>query len=399
MSHRMFLKEGRERSVELRHPWIFSGAVAKAPQGAEPGETVEILAADGAPLGSAAYSPASQIVARMWSFGPTPVEVGQDFFRGRIAAAARARGVEPGTLADSKTACRLVNAESDRLPGLVVDHYGPQLVCQLLSAGPERHKDAILAALRELFPGSPVFERSDVKARAKEGLPTRVGPLEGLEPADRVEIEEDGLKFLVDVKRGHKTGFYLDQRQNRARVAKACVGREMLNCFSYTGGFAVHALAAGASKVVNLDASADALAIAASNIQLNGHPDSSFENLEGDAFELLRRFRDSRRSFDVIVLDPPKFAETQGHLQRAARAYKDINLLAFKLLRPGGRLFTFSCSGLVDEALFGKIVAGAAFDSGRDVLVTGTLSQAPDHPWAPGFPEGRYLKGLECFVE
>lgn len=294
-------------------------------------------------------------------------------------------------------AYRLVNAESDGLPGLVVDCYRDWLVCQFLTAGIEAWKTEITSALRELWPERNIFERSDVDIRKKEGLPLRKGVLHGPEPSQYIEISENGLKFYVDIRSGHKTGFYLDQRENRQLLAgMVSNGDEVLNCFSYTGGFAIAALRAGAQKAVNIDSSASALELTAANCKLNNMDPGQLENIEGDVFKILRTFRDARRRFDLIVLDPPKFADSKSHLNRAIRGYKDINLLAFKLLKPGGRLATFSCSGLLEPGLFQKIVAGAALDAGRDLRIISQLSQAPDHPIALNFPESAYLKGLIC---
>jgi 23S rRNA (cytosine1962-C5)-methyltransferase len=387
------LKAGREKSVLRRHPWIFSGAVAKVTGQPESGDTVEIRAADGTPLAVGAYSPQSQIVVRVWDFeAATPIT--PDFFRGRLERALSMRR----TLSAPSTAGRLVNAESDGLPGLVVDRYGDFLVCQFLSAGAERWKSEVVGLLGELAPCQGIYERSDVNVREKEGLSPATGVLAGSAPGDLLEIEEGGCRFWVDVKRGHKTGFYLDQRENRAIVGELARGREVLNCFAYTGSFGVYALRGGATRVTNVEASTPSLELARRNLELNGLDPGLAENVEGDVFQVLRRYRDARRQFDLIVLDPPKFAESHSQIERATRGYKDINLLALKLLRPGGLLATFSCSGLVTPDLFQKIVAGAALDAGRDAQILRRLSQAPDHPVALNFPEGEYLKGLICRV-
>lgn len=387
------LKRGREKSVLRRHPWIFSGAIARVEGRPGTGETVDILAAEGALLARGAYSPESQISVRVLSFDPRE-EVSADLVGARVARAVEAR--LPLLGGDGPAGVRLVNAESDGLPGVVVDRYGAFLVVQFLSAGAEYWKDAVVAHAIRLAPCAGVYERSDVDVREKERLPKRAGRIAGEEPPDLVEIEEGALRFLVDVRRGHKTGFYLDQRENRAMVAPFARGAEVLNCFSYTGGFGVAALAAGASRVTNVDSSAGALELASRNVALNGLDESRTENVEGDAFSVLRTFRDEGRAFDLVVLDPPKFADSQSRLMRAARGYKDINLLAFELLKPGGVLFTFSCSGLVSPELFQKIVADAALDAGCDAQIVRRLSQATDHPTLLSFPEGSYLKGLIC---
>jgi 23S rRNA (cytosine1962-C5)-methyltransferase len=297
------------------------------------------------------------------------------------------------------SALRLVNAESDGLPGVIVDRYGEYLVCQFLSVGAEYWRREIVTLLADLMPFAGIYERSDVDVREKEGLPLATGVLAGSPPPDLIEIDEYGVRFAVDVRSGHKTGFYLDQRDNRALVAEYAEGREVLNGFAYTGAFGVWALRGGAVKVTNVESSAAALDLARRNVELNGFDAERVENVAGDVFHVLRQYRDARRQFDLIVLDPPKFADSRSQIEKASRGYKDINLLAFKLLRPGGLLFTFSCSGLVTPDLFQKIVAGAALDSGRDVQIVRRMTQAPDHPVALNFPEGEYLKGLVCRVE
>lgn len=375
---------------------MFSGAIEREPRGLTSGETVDLRDADGAFLARGAYSPSSQIRVRVWSFDEREA-VDEEFFAARIERALEARRVL--VRPDETTACRLINAESDGLPGLVVDRYGDVVVCQFLSAGPERWRGVIVDALSRLVGGvSTIYERSDVEVRVKEGLASRVGVLAGVEPPEFVEIVEHGLRFAVDVRAGHKTGFYLDQRASRRAAAGYAEGREVLNAFSYTGAFAAAVLAAGAVKVTNVDTSASALALGARNLALNGLAADRAENMEADVFTLLRRFRDSRRAFDMIVLDPPKFAGSRAQMDKAARGYKDINLLAFKLLRPGGMLLTFSCSGLMTPELFQKIVADAALDAGREAQIVERLGQPADHPTSLPFPEGAYLKGLVCRV-
>ncbi len=391
----LVLKPGRERSLRRRHPWIFSGAVARVEGDPAPGTTVEVRTAGGEHLGRAAWSPSSQIRARMWSFDPHE-EIDADFFARRLTdalAARRAVGIET----TGEGACRLVHGESDGLPGLVVDRYADVLVVQLLTAGTEHWQDTIAEALGAATGLATIYERSDADVRELEGLPQRTGPLRGDAPAP-LTIVEHGLRYAVDPAAGHKTGFYLDQRDSRLRLRGLAAGREVLDCFSFSGGFSLNALAGGAASVLALDSSGDALALARRQAALNGLDDGRFDILEGDAFSQLRRFRDSRRSFDLIVLDPPKFAPTAAHVDKATRAYKDINLLSFKLLRPGGLLLTFSCSGGLDAPLFQKVVAAAALDAGVEARILAHLSQAGDHPVDLAFPEGAYLKGLICRV-
>ena len=391
----VILNQGRERSLLRRHPWVFSGAIREVQGDPQAGDTVDVFGADGAWLARGAFSPASQITVRTWSFHQE-TEIGPDFFRHRLAEAVGFRqslGVER-----QGTAFRLVHGESDGLPGVIADRYGEFLVCQFLTAGAERWKASIVEALAASGPYRGIYERSDAEVRQKEGLAPAVGVLTGEAPPDLVEITENGVRFLVDAKHGHKTGFYLDQRENRSAPGALSQDRDVLNGFSYTGGFGVWALKGGARSLVNVDSSAGALELGRRNLQLNGLAADKVEDIEADMFGLLRRFRDARREFDLIIIDPPKFAETRGHLEKACRGYKDISLFAFNLLRPGGTLLTFSCSGAVTPDLFQKVVADAALDAGRDARLVRHLSQAPDHPVLLSFPEGQYLSGLQVAV-
>jgi 23S rRNA (cytosine1962-C5)-methyltransferase len=388
--HTVRLKAGREKSLLRRHPWVFAGAVDSIQGAPVDGDTVQVVSSRGEFLAWAAHSLGSQIKLRIWSWQQGEV-IDVAFFRRQLANAIAARtSLVPPERSD---ALRLVHGESDGLPGLVVDRYAGTLVAQFLSSGAERWKDTLADLLLELTGAVRLYERSDAEVRRLEGLAECSGPLRG-DPPPRLPILENGLQFWVDVVRGHKTGYYLDQRDNRLRLMQHAAGRQVLDCFAYTGAFTVHALAGGAESVLAVDSSAEALALAQDNLALNGLPAEQVEWLEGDVFQVLRRLRDRGRTFDLIVLDPPKFAPTAAHAEQAARGYKDINLLAFKLLRPGGLLFTFSCSGGVSADLFQKIVAGAALDAGVVAQVVEYLHQAPDHPVALNFPEGAYLKGL-----
>jgi 23S rRNA (cytosine1962-C5)-methyltransferase len=386
------LKPGREKSLLRRHPWIFSGAVQHVDDEPASGGTVDLLSSNGDFLARAAYSPTSQIRARVWTFNDEPVNA--DFFRKKIQAAIVRRSAF--NLQISTDALRLIHAESDGIPGLIVDRYGDALVLQSLTTGSEFWKETIADILLEETGLSTIYERSDADVRELEGLAPTVGLLRGSMPHYPLTIYEHGLKFNVNFSEGHKTGFYLDQRANRLKVRELAKGRDVLDCFCYTGGFTVNALAGGAKSVVSVDASAQALALGQENAALNGQPSERLEWIEGDVFQLLRKFRDEARSFDMVILDPPKFAPTSAQAEKAAHGYKDINLLAFKLLRAGGGLFTFSCSGGVDAALFQRIVASAALDAGVDAQIVEYLSQGADHPVALNFPEGAYLKGLVC---
>jgi 23S rRNA (cytosine1962-C5)-methyltransferase len=389
------LKSGREKSLLRRHPWVFSGAVERVDGNPGSGETVDVLDAKGHFIARAAYSPSSQIRARVWSFDSAE-QVDATFFRRRIQTALAHRATL-GLFSPGEGA-RLIHAESDGIPGLIVDRYGDVLVLQSLTAGCEFWRETLADLLLEETGATAIYERSDADVRELEGLPIRNGLLRGVLPNNehRIFILENDLKFTVNIAEGHKTGFYLDQRENRQRVGQLAAGRDVLNCFCYTGGFTVYALAGGANSVLSIDSSADALTLGRENLALNSLPAEKAEWLEGDVFQALRKLRDQARSFDMIVLDPPKFAATAAQAERAARGYKDINLLAFKLLRPGGILATFSCSGGIDAALFQKIVAGAALDAGVDASIIGHFSQGGDHPISLHFPEGAYLKGLLC---
>jgi 23S rRNA (cytosine1962-C5)-methyltransferase len=382
------LKPGRERSLLRRHPWVFSGGVAQVRGNPGLGATVLVESSDGTVLGRGAYSPASQIRVRMWTFDPE-VEVDAAFVAERIAGSAARRA---SVLASGTDAARLVFSEADGVPGLVADRYGDTVVCQLTTAGADAWRDVIADALASLDGVATVFERSDAEVRERERLEPRVGLARGRAAANTTTIHERSWRFLVDIAGGHKTGFYLDQRDARAAIAAIATGRRLLNVFSYTGGFSVAAGASGATSIVNVDSSAPALQIARSNGDFNGV--DLGEMIEGDAFAVLRGLRDRARQYDLIALDPPKLAANERQLDKASRAYKDLNLLAIKLLAPGGRLLTFSCSGAMTAELFQKVVAGAALDAGRTVRIVGRLGQPSDHPVPLAFPEAEYLKGL-----
>ena len=384
----LLLKSGREKSLRHRHPWVFSGAVERVEGAPGVGDTVTVKAHDGAFLAHAAYCPQSQIRARAWSFEPAD-RIDAAFLENRLAASIARRACARG----GSDAIRLVHGESDGLPGLVVDRYGDVAVVQLLSAGAERWRDIWGPAIAKLAGVTAVFERSDVEVRGLEGLAPRVGPLVGATPGP-VRIGEDGIAYEVDVVAGQKTGFFLDQRDNRALARELADGAEVLNAFCYTGGFTLAALAGGAKHVDSIDTSEEALAQARRNLELNRMDAGRAEWIAADVFAHLRKYRDRGRKFGLIVLDPPKFAPTEKHVPKAARAYKDINLWALKLLAPGGHLLTFSCSGAVSPDLFQKIVAGAAADARVDAHVRRHLGASSDHAASIHFPEGEYLKGL-----
>jgi 23S rRNA (cytosine1962-C5)-methyltransferase len=389
----ILLNQNREKSLLRRHPWIFASAIHSVDEASPAsGSTVDLLSAEGKFLARASYSPISQIRARVWTFIDEPVD--GEFFRKRIRTAIELR--QRLKVDSHSNSYRLLHAESDGIPGLIVDRYGDVLVLQSLTAGSEFWKETIADILVEETGVKNIYERSDADVRELEGLKPITGILRGTIKDLRLIIEEYDLKFYVDIQHGHKTGFYLDQRHNRHRVGQFAKDLDVLNCFCYTGGFSIHALANGAKSVLSVDSSADALVLLEENISLNHLAADHHTSLEGDVFQLLRKFRDENRSFDMIILDPPKFAPTAAHAEKASRAYKDINLLAFKLLRHGGILFTYSCSGGIDAALFQKIAASAALDAGVDAAIVEHLSQGSDHPVSVHFPEGAYLKGLVC---
>jgi len=397
----LHLKAGRDKSVKRRHPWIFSGAVERVDGEPANGETVLVKSAAGQPVAVAAWSAQSQIRARVWSFDPG-VRIEKSFFESTIGKAVQLRASLPA--AHHTNALRLVHGESDGLPGLVVDRYADVLVAQFLSAGAELWREAILDALAEATGCEAIFERSDAEVRALEGLQPRAGwtrTAGGESPAGRGDrdagrcpIVEHGLNFRVDVEAGQKTGFFLDQRENRQRVRMLSAGREVLDAFCYTGGFSIAALAGGAKSVTALESSSNALDVAKENLAANPLDASKVEFLHADVFKQLRVLRDRAVTYGLIILDPPKFAPTAALAKNAARAYKDINLLALKLLAPGGLLATFSCSGGVSAELFQSIVAGAASDAEVDAKIIERFGAAADHPVALNFPEGDYLKGL-----
>ena len=393
---KVLLKPGREKSVGLRHPWLFSGAIERIEGEADDGEVVDVVSAAGEWLARGYLNRRSQITVRLLTWDAEE-QIDRRFWQRRLERAIAGRAAlaaDPET-----TAYRLVHAESDGLPGLVVDRYGDWLAVQFLTLGIERQKETIVGLLMELIRPRGIYERSDVAVRRKEGLEPRRGLLAGEIPPSLVEVQEHGHRFSVDITRGQKTGFYLDQRENRRRVAAYAAGRELLNGFAYTGAFAVYALAAGARHVTNVESSYEALELVERNLALNGFdPDRQAEQIAGDVFAVLRHFRDAGRRFDLIILDPPRFAQTKGQVRAATRGYKDINLLALQLLRPGGFLATFSCSGQVSAELFQKVVFGASVDAGRDVQLLERLAQPPDHPVLLSFPEGAYLKGFICRV-
>lgn len=393
----LILKPGKERSLARRHPWVYATAVARTVGKPAAGATIALRAADGAWLAWGAYSPASSIRARCWSFVESDA-IDAGWFATRVRAAVARRAM----LARATNAVRLVFGEADGLPGFVADRYAGQLVVQFQAAGVEAQRNVLLDALVAATGCANVYDRSDSATRQREGLPPSTGVVRGAEPTELVEVLEHGVRYLVDVRRGHKTGLYIDQRDNRrlagelaARLARE-QGRApaLLNCFCYTGGFSIAAARGGAGSVLSIDSSADALALAQRNWALNGLDPGAAQWRADNVFDALRALREEGRRFDLIVLDPPKFAASHHHVERAARAYKDINLSALRLLSPGGYLLTFSCSGAIDVDLYQKIVAGAVIDARVDCQLLARLAAGIDHPLLMTHPEGEYLKGL-----
>lgn len=395
MSARIILAKGREKSLLRRHPWIFSGAIERVEGKPLSGETLDVFDKGGNWLARAAWSADSQIRGRVWTFDRDE-QIDQDFFVRRLQQAQQWRNVVAAR--DDLTGYRLVAGESDGLPGITIDRYDNFLVLQLLSSGAEFQRLNLMNALRECYPECNIYERSDVAVRKKEGLKQVTGLLHGEEPPKLLPIRENGVQILVDIKEGHKTGFYLDQRESRLAASRYVNGKKVLNCFCYTGAFGLFALKGNCKQVVNVDVSQPALDIARQNAELNGFDMSRAEFVRADVFKLLREYREQGEKFDVIIMDPPKFIENKGQLAGGCRGYKDINMLAMQLLNPGGTLLTYSCSGLMESGLFQKILADAALDAKREVQFVEQFTQAADHPVLSTYPEGLYLKGFACRV-
>ncbi len=391
----IILKPKREKPILNRHPWVFSGAVAEVRGDPLPGETVAIQSFKGEFLAWAAYSPTSQIRARVWDW-QFDTQIDEIFFQDRLQ---RAWNLRESLIDKTQTnAYRIVHAESDGLPGVILDRYGDHLVLQCLTTGADRWRSTLVDLIPEITGLKIIYERSDADIRSLEGLPLINQPLLGGPVPETVMILENGLRYAVDIKSGQKTGFFLDQRRNRQRAGELAAGRTILNCFAYTGGFAIASLAGGGQHVLSIDTSETALALGQENLAHNQLPADQAEWMPADVFFALRKLRDQNRKFDMVILDPPKFAPTRAQRHRASRGYKDINLLAFKLLNPGGILMTFSCSGGIDPDLFQKIVADAALDAGLAPQILERLGPGPDHPIGLHFPEGAYLKGLVCRI-
>lgn len=391
---KVIVKPEREDAVKRRHPWLFSGSIAKVEGKVQPGDVVDVVSHDGTWLARGFINPNSEVPVRLATWEQNE-KLDEEWLWKRLQQAWQKR--QQWGIPNQTDAFRLVYAESDFLPGIIADCYAEFVVVQIYTPAMERWRETIAHFLAELLRPRGVFERSDFDTRIREKLVPRVGPIWGEPPPERIVVTEHGLKFFVDVWRGHKTGFYLDQRENRVRSAPYLKGERVLNAFSYTGSFAVYALREGAKKVINLDTSAEALRLGEENAALNGFGES-VQSIEGNAFQVLRRFRDAGEQFDAIVLDPPRFAPTKATVPNALRGYKDINWLAMRLLKPGGFLVTFSCSGMVSAEMFQQVLFEAALDANREVLIVERLSQSRDHPILLTFPESEYLKGFICWV-
>ncbi|MBI3314123.1 MAG: class I SAM-dependent rRNA methyltransferase [Candidatus Omnitrophica bacterium] len=398
---RCILKKGREKPLEGRHPWIFSGSLDQIDDGYNAGDLVKVYAADGRFFGTGYLNPRSEIAVRMLAFDES--EINPSFFERRIKDALALRGFlfhspEPQSLTSTRgikdrqsTAYRILNSEGDFLPGLVADRYGDYLVLQIQTAGMERFRETIVEILQRELPLRGIFERDDSDWREREGLERRVGRLWGEEPPDFVEFNENGFQFIADIHGGQKTGFFLDQRENRKRVSEISSGRRVLNCFSYTGAFSIYAAKGGAQQTVSVDSSREAMATAKVHFEKNELGGENHQFVEADVFDYLRQ---SRQEFDLIILDPPAFCKNKQQVLQASRGYKDINLQAMKRLAPGGLLFTFSCSTYIDATLFQQILFAAAKDARRELRLLQKTSQPADHPVSIFHPEGEYLKGL-----
>jgi 23S rRNA (cytosine1962-C5)-methyltransferase len=393
--HIVALKPNRDKTARAYHPWIFSGAVAKTAKNIPPGEIIQVRDSKGEFIAFGYYNIHSQITIRLLEWIEN-VKIDSVWWFDKIRSAVeRRRTILDGGETDS---CRLVFGESDLLPGLIVDKFGSYIVIQTLTAGMDRVKSEIVSIIVELLHPDGIYEKSDRTSRSLEGLPESGGVLAGKEPPELLTINENSLQFLADIKGGQKTSFYLDQRDNRKIVSRFAAGCDLLDCFCYTGGFSICALAAGAKSATLVDSSEHGLKIAAENLNLNGLGKKPVEILEGDAFKILRRFRDEGRMFDMIILDPPKFAPNKASLKKALLAYKDINLIATQIIKPDGVLATFSCSGAVDLQTLQTVLFWASSDSGRRIQIIRTLSQPEDHPRLATFPESEYLKGFICRV-
>lgn len=390
----VILKKGKEKAVLQRHPWVFSGAIEKVKGKPDNGDIIRLADAQGRFLAYGFYNHESRVAVRLLEWDEA-VSVNEDWFRAKVAAAVTSRS---SILNEQTNTCRLIFSEADYLPGLIADKYGDYLSLQILTTGIERNKQVIINELQRLLNPKGIFDKSDAGSRAHEGLNTVNEVLAGSPPPELVEVKENGLTYGINIAEGQKSGFYCDQRGNRRILAAHAQGKTVLDCFCYTGGFTLNALQAGAARATSVDSSALAMETLKKNIALNGLDAARHESIQSDVNKQLRRFKEEGRTFDIVVLDPPKYAPSRSALDRASRAYKDLNRIAMQLLNSGGLLATFSCSGAMDMETFKQVLAWAALDAGKQVQFIHQFCQPEDHPVRSSFPEGEYLKGLLCRV-
>lgn len=389
------LKKGKEKAVKQLHPWVFSGAIESVKGKPANGEIISVTDSSGAFLAKGFYNNQSRVAVRLLEWNEA-TDIDEEWWRSRVAKAVASR---KNILSSGDTnVCRLIFSEADYLPGLIVDKYADYLSVQLHSSGIEQIKSVLLDELQKQLNPKGVFDRSDASARAHEGLEPSHGILAGSLPPEFVEVTENGIKYLINISEGQKSGFFCDQRENRRIVAAHSAGKRVLDCFSYSGGFSLNALSSGASEVISVDSSILAIETLNRNIELNGFATSKHTSVQSDVNKQLRAFRESGEMFDIVVLDPPKYAPTRSSLDKASRAYKDLNRIGMSLLNSGGLLATFSCSGAVDINHFKQILAWAALDAGKEIQFVYQFCQPEDHPIRASFPEGEYLKGLLCRV-
>ncbi|RZK78690.1 MAG: class I SAM-dependent rRNA methyltransferase [Pedobacter sp.] len=386
----IILKKGKEKAAILRHPWIFSGALDKIKGSPANGEIVAVWSASQEFLAYGYFNDQSRVALRLMEWDQN-VTIDEAWYTQRLEKAIASRA---DILNENTNTCRLVFSEADLLPGLIVDKYADFLSLQILSAGMENAKDTIINILRTLLNPKGIFDKSDAGARKHENLEPADGLLWGDQPPEFLEVKENGVIYHINIADGQKSGFYCDQRDNREILAAYTKGKTVLDCFCYSGGFTLNSLKAGASHVTSVDSSALAIETLKHNLELNGFSEAMQSSVQSDVNKQLRVFKDENKKFDVVVLDPPKYAPSRSALDRAARAYKDLNRLGMMILEPGGILATYSCSGAVDMETFKQIIAWAALDAGREVQILKQFHQPEDHPIRMSFPEGEYLKGL-----
>jgi 23S rRNA (cytosine1962-C5)-methyltransferase len=384
------LKKGKEKAALQRHPWVFSGALEKVKGKPEDGDVVKVFAFDNEFLAYGYYNSNSRVAVRLLEWDESQT-IDNNWYQNRLKQAIASRQF---ILSEQTNTCRLVFSEADFLPGLIVDQYADFLSLQILSSGIEKVKAEIVEILKAELKPTGIFDKSDATARTHEGLPIENGLLWGENPPEFLAVKENGITYNINIAEGQKSGFYCDQRDNRHILASYTKGKKVLDCFSYSGGFSLNSLANGAASITCVDSSGLAIETLKQNVALNKFDVNKVTTIQSDVNKQLRAFKESGELFDVIVLDPPKYAPSRSALDRAARAYKDLNRLGMLLLEKGGLLATFSCSGAVDIETFKQIIAWAALDAGKEVQIIKQFCQPEDHPVRISFPEGEYLKGL-----